>query len=168
MALVLQPDREDIRLAWLAALATSIHLLESSLPSPLPGIKPGLANIITLIVLLRFGWRAAIWVSLLRVVAGGLLLGTFLSPTFMLSLAGAVSSLLVLGLTWRLPGQGFSAIGLSVLAALAHISGQFVLAYFWFIPHPGLWNLLPVLLSLALILGIINGTICHKVVARLP
>jgi heptaprenyl diphosphate synthase len=168
MALVLQPDRDDIRIAWLAALATSIHLLESSLPSPLPGIKPGLANIITIIVLLRFGWRAAVWVSLLRVMAGSLLLGTFLSPTFMLSLTGALSSLTILALAMRLPGRGFSAIGLSILAALAHIGGQFLLAYLWFIPHHGLWNLLPVLLSLATILGMINGIICNKVLAHLP
>lgn len=168
MAIVLQPGREDIRLAWLAALATSIHLLESTLPSPLPGIKPGFANIITIIVLLRFGWRAAIWVSLLRVMAGSLLLGTFLTPTFMLSLTGATCSLLALGLARQIPGKGFSAIGLSIVAALAHISGQFLLAYVWFIPHPGLWHLLPLLLFLALILGIINGIICNKVTARLP
>lgn len=168
MALVLQPDRNDIRIAWLAALATSIHLLESSLPSPLPGIKPGLANIITIIVLLRFGWRTAVWVSLLRVMAGSLLLGTFLSPTFMLSLTGALSSLAILALATQLPGRGFSAIGLSILAALSHISGQFVLAYLWFVPHHGLWNLLPVLLSLATILGMINGIICNKVLAHLP
>ncbi len=168
MALVLQPGREDIRLAWLAALATSIHILESSLPTPLPGIKPGFANIITIIVLLRFGWRSAVWVSLLRVTAGSLLLGTFLSPTFMLSLTGALCSLSILGLACQLPGKGFSAIGLSILAALAHICGQFLLAYVWFIPHQGLWGLLPVLLSLALILGIMNGVICNKVIARLP
>ena len=167
MAIVLQPDREDIRLAWLAALATSIHLLESTLPSPLPGIKPGFANIITIIVLLRFGWRAAIWVSLLRVTAGSLLLGTFLTPTFMLSLTGAIASLLMLGLASKFPGKGFSAIGLSIVAALSHISGQFLLAYVWFIPHPGLWDLLPLLLFLALILGIINGIICNKVISRL-
>ena len=167
MAIVLQPDREDIRLAWLAALATSIHLLESTLPSPLPGIKPGFANIITIIVLLRFGWRAAIWVSLLRVTAGSLLLGTFLTPTFMLSLTGAIASLLMLGLASKFPGKGFSAIGLSIVAALSHISGQFLLAYVWFIPHPGLWDLLPLLLFLALILGIINGIISNKVISRL-
>jgi len=168
MALVLQPSRDDIRIAWLAALATSIHLLESTLPSPLPGIKPGFANIITIIVLLRFNWHAAIWVSLLRVLAGSLLLGTFLSPTFMLSLTGAICSLLAMGLALQLPGKGFSAIGLSIVAALAHITGQFLLAYVWFIPHQGLWNILPLLLIMALILGIINGIICNKVIARLP
>ena len=168
MTLVLQPGREDIRLAWLAALATSIHILESSLPTLLPGIKPGFANSITIIGLLCVGWRSAVWVSLLRVTAGSLLLGTFLSPTFMLSLTGAICSLLVLGLARQLPGQGFSAIGLSTAAALSHISGQFLLAYVWFIPHQGLWGLLPVLLCLALILGIMNGIICNKVIARLP
>jgi len=167
MTLVLQPQREDLRIAWLAALAVSIHILESGLPSPLPGIKPGLANIITIIVLIRFGWQTAAWVSLLRVVAGSLLLGTFLSPTFMLSLCGALCSLLVLAPAMRLPGRGFSPMGLSVLAALAHISGQCVLAYLWLIPHEGLWRLLPFLLTAALGLGLVNGIICRKMLEHL-
>ncbi|MGD9000355.1 MAG: Gx transporter family protein, partial [Granulosicoccaceae bacterium] len=36
---------EDQRIARLAALAIVIHVAESALPSPLPGIKPGFANI---------------------------------------------------------------------------------------------------------------------------
>jgi uncharacterized membrane protein len=62
----------------------------------LPGVKPGLANIVTLIVLARYGWVAAAWVSGLRVFAGGLLLGYFLSPGFFMSLTGALFSLLTL------------------------------------------------------------------------
>ena len=58
----------DARLARFAALAAAVHVLEAGLPSPVPGIKPGLANIVTLIVLLRHGWRAAVVVTLLRVV----------------------------------------------------------------------------------------------------
>jgi heptaprenyl diphosphate synthase len=69
----------------------------------LPGVKPGLANIVTLIVLARYGWVAAAWVSGLRVFAGSLLLGHFLSPGFFMSLSGALFSLLVLALAMRLP-----------------------------------------------------------------
>ena len=43
---------EDHRIAWLAALAITIHVIESVLPSPLPGLKPGLANVVTIAVLL--------------------------------------------------------------------------------------------------------------------
>ena len=58
-----------------AAAAIALSVVEAAIPLPLPGVKPGLANIIALIVLARYGWREAVWVSLLRVVAGSLLLG---------------------------------------------------------------------------------------------
>ena len=89
----IQTTVDDHRIAKLAALAISLHLVEAVLPSPLPGVKPGLANIVTLFVLYRFDFATAAWVSLLRVFASSLLLGSFLSPTFALSLSGAVFSL---------------------------------------------------------------------------
>jgi len=157
----IQTTADDHRIAWLTALAITIHIMESAIPAPLPGIKPGLANVITIAVLIQFGWRTAAWVILLRVVCGGLLLGTFLTPTFLLSLAGASCSLLVLWFAARLPGEGFGAIGFSLLGALAHMSGQFTLAWLLFIPHPALWRLYPVLLTAALLFGILSGIIAR-------
>ena len=151
--------RDDHRIAWLTALAVAIHLLEAALPSPLPGVKPGLANVITIVVLMHFGWRIAAWVSLLRVLVSGLLLGTFLSPTFALSLGGALCSAAILWLATRFKTPVFGPIGYSVLAALAHMAGQFWLAYILFIPHPGLLHLLPVLLTVALLFGVVSGII---------
>jgi len=172
MPVFLQTTREDQLIAWLTALAITIHIAESVLPSPLPGIKPGLANVITIAVLLRYGWRMAAWVSLLRVLVGSLLLGTFLSPTFILSLAGAVCSLLALGAAYavnsRLPGRGLGALGYSVLAAMAHMAGQFWIAYLLFIPHPGLLHLLPVLMSAAVIFGLVSGMIADAMLTRMP
>jgi heptaprenyl diphosphate synthase len=154
---------EDHRIAWLTALAITIHIMESALPAPVPGLKPGLANVITIIVLLQFGWSSAAWVSLLRVLCGSLLLGTFLTPTFVLSLGGALCSMGILWLAIRLPGQGFGPVGFSLLAALAHMSGQFVLAWMLFIPHAALWRLFPVLLTAALLFGIVSGIIAGAV-----
>ncbi len=162
MKITLKSSIEDSRIAWLTALAVSIHILESSLPSPIPGLKPGLANIITITVLCQFGWRTAAWVSLLRVLVGSLVLGTFLSPTFMLSLSGAAASVLFLWFGSQLPGRGFGPLGYSLLASIAHISAQFVTAYFLFIPHPGLWRLFPILLTFAVVLGIFNGIISRS------
>lgn len=163
----LEPNRDDYRIAYFAALAIVIHVLESGIPSPVPGIKPGFANIITIIVLCLYGWRIAAWVSLLRVVAGSMILGTFLSPTFLMSLSGALVSIGVLGIMRWLPGAGFSAVGFSLLAAMGHISGQFLMAYALLIPHPGLWRLYPVLMTVALILGLINGIISLRIVQRM-
>ena len=70
--LILTPD--DHRIARLTAAAIAIALVESAVPSPLPGVKPGLANIVTLLVLLRYDWATAAWVTLLRVLAVSLLM----------------------------------------------------------------------------------------------
>jgi len=158
-----QTTSVDHRIAWLAALAIAIHIFEASFPSPLPGVKPGLANIITLLVMMLFGWRMAAWVSLLRVIVGSLLLGTFLSPTFILSLSGALAALLMLGVTKLLLGRVLGLIGFAVLAALAHMLAQFFVAYTLFMPHPALLHLLPILLSAALIFGIFSGIIAIRI-----
>jgi heptaprenyl diphosphate synthase len=157
----IKSTEEDYRIAWLTALAISIHILESAIPSPLPGIKPGLANVITIAVLMQFGWSTAAWVSLLRVLCGSLILGTFLSPTFILSFGGAVCSVSILWLANHMPGEGFGPVGYSVLAALAHMTGQFLLANLLFIPHAALWYLFPVLLTAALLFGILSGIIAR-------
>jgi heptaprenyl diphosphate synthase len=146
----------------MAALALGLTVLEAAIPSPLPGVKPGLANIVTLIVLARYGWRAAAWVSLLRVLAGGLLLGSFLSPGFFLSLSGAICSLAVLAASRHLPQRWFGAVTHSVLAAFAHIAGQMLVVYFWLIPHAGLAYLLPIFATAALVFGTVNGLIAAR------
>lgn len=156
-----------MRIAWLTGLAIAIHILEAALPTPLPGIKPGLANVITILVLIQFGWRTAAWVSLLRVLVGSLLLGTFLSPTFALSLSGAVTSMVALALATRLPGKAPGPVGFSLIAALAHMAGQFYVAWSLFIPHPGLLNLLPVLMTAALIFGMVSGIICQMILQQI-
>ncbi len=164
VTLTLTPTRRDMRIACLAALAISIHIFETALPSPFPGMKPGLANVITVVTLLMYGWRDAAWVSVLRVLVGSLLIGTFLSPTFLMSFSGAISSLIVLGVSFRFFGQRVSAVGYSVLAAMAHMIGQFCVAWAVFIPHPGLVNLLPVFMTLALLFGTLSGIIAGAMI----
>ena len=117
---------EDRRVAWLATAAVGLSLVDAAIPSPLPGVKPGLANIVTLVVLARYGWGTAVWVSALRVLAGSLLLGYFLAPGFFLSLSGALASLVVLGLAMHLPARWFGPVSHSILAAFAHIGAQLV------------------------------------------
>jgi heptaprenyl diphosphate synthase len=165
----LQTQREDHRIAWFTALAITIHIAESALPSPLLGVKPGLANVITIAVLVRFGWQMAVWVSLLRVIAGGLLMGTFLSPTFILSFSGAIASISILGLLSVLPRHWqCSAMGYSIASALCHILGQFWVAYFLFIHHQGLFHLLPILLTSALLFGMVSGIVAIRLLEILP
>ncbi|MGB5225142.1 MAG: Gx transporter family protein [Arenicellales bacterium] len=158
---------EDKKIASFAALAIAIHVLESGLPSPVPGIKPGLANIITLLVLFRYGWRFAAWVSLLRVTAGSLLLGTFMSPTFVLSLAGALASLLTMLLLWTTARPWVGLTGISVLASVSHVMAQLFVAWWLFIPHPGILVLAPLLVTAGILFGIFNAIIASSIENRL-
>ncbi len=152
----------DHQIAQLSAIAIGLSLIESVLPSPMPGVKPGIANIITLYAMYRFNFRTAIWVSILRVFATSLILGQFLSPTFMLSLAGSLLSLLTLYFSIKLPSRFFSPIGLSVLSSFAHITGQLLLVRLWLIPHASIYYLIPVYSAAALAFGLINGWITYR------
>ena len=158
---------EDLRIASFAALAIAIHVLESSFPSPVPGVKPGLANIITLLVLFRYGWRFAAWVSLLRVVAGSLLLGTFMSPTFLLSLCGALASLLSMLILLPFTRHWVGMTGVSVLASVCHIMAQLLVAWWLFIPHSGILLLTPVLITAGIFFGLFNAIIATSIEQRL-
>ena len=162
--LIIKTTSHDHHIAKLTALAISLHVLEAVFPSPLPGVKPGIANIVTLYVLAEYGFATAAWVSLLRVFASSLLLGHFLSPTFVLSLSGSVFSLAALFLVQHLPKKYFSVITLSVLAAFAHIAGQLIVVRLWLIPHAGVAYLIPVFAMAALLFGIINGLITFKLI----
>jgi len=155
----LETTAEDHHIARMAAVALGLTILESAIPSPLPGVKPGLANIVTLIVLARYGWRMAAWVSLLRVIAGSFLFGNFLTPGFFLSLSGAVLSLLVLAFARHLPERWFGTVSQSIFAAFAHVAGQMLVVYLWLIPHAGIAYLIPVFATAALVFGTVNGLI---------
>jgi heptaprenyl diphosphate synthase len=155
----LETTPEDHRIARLAAAAIALSLADSAIPLPLPGIKPGLANIVTLIVLARDGWAQAVSVTALRILASGLLLGHVFSPAFFLSLSGAVASLGVLALVVRLPARVFGPISWSLFAAFAHSAGQLALARLWLIPHDGLFYLVPFFAAAALIFGTLNGLV---------
>lgn len=157
--ITLQTTPDDHRIAKLTALAIGLHLIESVIPSPLPGVKPGIANIVTLYVLYEYGFATAAWVSLLRVFASSFLLGQFLTPTFVLSLSGALLSLLTLAIFYKLPKKYFSPITLSILAAFAHIAGQLIIVRLWLIPHAGIAYLIPIFALAALIFGLSNGLI---------
>lgn len=157
---------EDIRIARLAAFAIVLAVAEAGIPSPVPGIKPGLANIVTLLALERLGWRAAAWVSLLRVFGSALALGGVFSPGFAMSVTGSLTSLAMLAVAQLLPPRWFGPVSLSVLAAFAHVGGQLLLARLWLIPHNGLAYLLPLFASAALGFGLVNGLIAARLLAE--
>ena len=156
----------DHQIAQLSAIAIGLSLIESVLPSPMPGVKPGIANIITLYAIYRFNFKTAMWVSILRVFATSLILGQFLSPTFMLSLTGSMLSLLALYFVIKSPSKFFSPVGLSVLSSFAHIAGQLMLVRLWLIPHASIYYLIPIYSAAALLFGCINGWITYRLLKQ--
>ena len=76
------------QLALLTAVALIIFIIEAQIPplTAIPGVKMGLANIITLVTLYRFGRRDALMVLLVRVFLGSVFAGQMM--TLLYSLAG--------------------------------------------------------------------------------
>lgn len=162
----LHASPEDRHVAALAAAAIGLTLAEAAIPLPIPGVKPGLANIVTLVVLYRHGWRMAAWVAGLRIFAGALVLGQFLTPAFLLSLSGGLASLLVLALAIRLPARWFGPVGLSLLAAFAHVGTQLLVVDAWLLPGASILGLLPLFFLAAWITGLVNGLAAAHLLAE--
>ncbi len=153
---------------WLSfvLLAIGLHVFEAALPSLGPWFKFGVANIMTLLALMYLGARAAFTLAIARVIIGSMFIGTLFTPTFFISLTGALSAATVMVILYKLVPH-ISLISLSLLAAIAHMSGQFIAVETWFIQQPALYYLLPPLLSLSCISGWINGAIATYIWQKL-
>ena len=108
------------------AAAMVFSYLESLIPvnMTVPGVKLGLANLVTIVVLFRMDARAAWMVSLVRVFLSALLFGNL--SVMVYSLAGAVLSLLVMTVCKKF--RFFGLLGTSILGAVSHNAGQIIMA----------------------------------------
>ena len=159
--------RRMVTLSLLAAYAVMLHGVEAVLPTPVPWLKLGLANIITLVTLALYGLRAGMTVTVLRVVLGSLLLGTFLGPSFFLSMAGGVASTLLMGAALRTLGRWLSLVGISLLGAFAHNLAQVAVVYAFLVPHPEVFFALPLMWALAIPTGVLTGLAAAYLVEHL-
>lgn len=153
----LEQVRRRVFLALFVALAVALHTVEVLLPNPLPWFRIGLANILALAALFSYGIQALWIVSISRILIGSLLLGSLFSPGFLLSLGGGLFANSVMSLSYKLWQDRIGPIGVSVLGAIGHVTGQLLVAWLVVIRHPSIWMLLPFFLLFALISGIING-----------
>jgi len=153
-------------LGMLVALALGMHLLEAQIPTPLPWVRPGFANLMTLVALLTLGVRAGLLVTLLRVVIGALLLGGFLSPVFALSLAGGLASTLVMALLARGVWRLWSPLAVSAAGAVAHGGAQVLVLTGVLLRSGDLAWLMPWVLVPALVSGIVTGLLANLVLLR--
>ncbi|HXX56796.1 MAG TPA: Gx transporter family protein [Thermodesulfovibrionales bacterium] len=151
-------SQDRYRIALLSAYAVALHGFESLIPMPIPWLRVGLANIVTLTALTLFGFRAAMMVTVIRVVLASLLTGSFLGPGFVLSLGGGVFGTFAMGLTFALLPRMFGPVGLSLIGALFHNLAQLFLAYLLFIQkiEPVIF-VGPILLLIGTLTGLING-----------
>lgn len=116
--------RELTLCAVLAALALALSYMESFFPLalivPLPGVKLGLANIVTLYALYAIGFPSALAILLVRCTLGALFAGN--ASALLFSLLGGLSALLVMAL---LSGaKKLSIFGVSIAGAAAHNCGR--------------------------------------------
>ncbi|MBV1709708.1 MAG: Gx transporter family protein [Erysipelothrix sp.] len=151
-------------LTMLLAMSIVFHMLEPSLPLPIPGVKLGLANILGLIALYMFGWREMLSINFGRVLIASLLRGIIFGTGFWLSLSGvALSSLTVIILKKFTP---LSAIGLSVASATFHNVGQILaIVIIWSSIMMVYW--LPVMIWMSIPTGILTGTLAVAVLKRI-
>ena len=116
------------RCAVLTALALALSVAEGLVPLtiliPLPGLRLGLANLVTVYALCRLSGREALLILLARCLLGSLLGGNLMALAF--SLTGGLLALGVMALLLRLPA--LSLFGVSVAGAAAHNAGQILAA----------------------------------------
>jgi len=161
-------DRNRRIASWaiLIAAGAIIWILEEFIPRPLPWIKPGLANIFTLVAIVIISPSDGIIVSMGRVILAGLIIGRLGSPNFILSLAGAFFSSISMAILWRIRSP-FSIYGLSVIGSLTHVIAQLGIAFF-LINFPGpIWLLISTVLLPSIFTGILIGFLTSRLLILL-
>ncbi|MDD5457260.1 MAG: Gx transporter family protein [Candidatus Margulisbacteria bacterium] len=155
--------KSNYLIAFFIAWASVLQMLEYLFPNPFPGVRLGLANMVTLVVLVQLGFSTALEVAVLRVLISSLLLGSFLAPGFMLSLCAAIGSTLIMGIVYqsliRYNPLKMSLMTISQFGALSHNLIQLSLVYLLLIHHPGIFLLTPWLMLSGVIMGILTGII---------
>lgn len=146
------------------ALALILSYLESLVPISfgIPGVKLGLVNLITVIVLYRIGAREAFLLSLLRVTVAGFLFGNLFAILY--SMAGACASLAVMVLLKRI--GTFSIIGVSIAGGVFHNIGQLVVAML-VLQSASLVYYFAVLMIAGLVTGFLIGILSMETMKRL-
>lgn len=145
-----------IYLAMLVAISLVIYIVELQLPSliPVPGVKLGLANVVSLCALLIYGPSEAIIVLLLRVLLGSMLTGQMVSLAF--SLSGGLLSLLCMIVLNKYFSNYISLWAISIAGGVCHNIGQLFVASI-IIDTLKIYYYLPILLISGVITGYFIG-----------
>ncbi len=141
--------------AILTAIALIIFVVELQIPSPvpIPGIKLGLANIITLVAMFELGPIDALLILILRIALGGIFSGRIVSVLY--SLAGGLLCY-VITLVLRKVVTKQQLWVASVFGAVAHNIGQIAVAVI-ITQTPAVASYLPILTVSGILTGLFTG-----------
>lgn len=142
-------------LSMLLCAALIIFIVEAHIPPlvPIPGIKLGLANVITLITMYLFSRKEAFLVLVLRIMLSSIFVGNWFA--FLYSVAGGVCCYGIMCIGAFFMDEDNLWI-VSVLGAIFHNVGQILVACLF----SGVWQMvfyLPVLLISAIVTGVFTG-----------
>lgn len=155
--------RRITRTGMLTALALLLSYVEMLLPSfiPVPGIKLGLANTAVVFALYTLPLADVLFISVLRVFISSLLFGNVLSLVY--SLAGAVLSLAVMALLYRLK---LPLGAVSVTGGVVHNSAQLLVASL-VLSSTSIFYYLPFLIFSGAVTGFVIGLVAQALCDRL-
>lgn len=160
-------SKKITRCAVLTALALALSVAEGLFPLtvllPLPGLRLGLANLVTVYALVRLGWGEALLILLSRCLLGALLGGNLSSLAF--SLTGGLLAFAVEGVLLRC--RPLSLFGVCMAGAAAHNTGQ-ILAAVAVMKTTAVVAYLPLLLLASLLTGWFTGWAVALLIQRLP
>lgn len=151
----MRTTKQLVFMALLTALSLGIWVIEAQIPPivPVPGVKLGLANIVTLAAMVLLGRREAGDILIARIILGSLFAGSFSAILF--SLAGGALAWAVMALTLNAFNEKQLWI-VSALGALGHNAGQ-LLAAVAVTKTPSLFWYGPALAASAVITGVFTG-----------
>ena len=151
-------------LALLTAIALTIFMVEAQIPAlvPIPGIKLGLANIVTVFAVFALGPKDACLVLAARIFLGAVFAGNF-STIFYSAAGGALAIAVTIGLRTILTNKQLWVAG--ALGAVAHSIGQMAMAVL-LTGTPGLIVYLPVMIAVSIVTGTFTGLCAQFLVNR--
>ena len=152
-------------MALLTAIALTVFVIENQIPAPvpIPGVKLGLANIVTLVAMVLLGRRDAGAVLLVRILMGAMFAGS--PSTLLFSAAGGALAYAVMCLTVGIFPEKLLWV-VSALAGLAHNAGQ-LLACVLVVKTPGVLAYAPILAVSGILTGIFTGLAAMVLLRRL-
>ena len=160
--------RHTILLSLLSSMAVIFFVIESAIPNPFPWLRLGLANIVVMVAIVLYGMKDGLLVTSLRSIVGSIVIGTFLGPSFWLSLSGGIASALIMSFIYRFFSSVFSLIGVSIFGAYTHSLAQMFLVFWFLIQRKEIFYLLPIILFFSLITGFVNGLAAIFLLGHLP